>query len=430
MINSLYIAQSGLKAAQYSVDVTSNNIANENTDGYVKRIVNTSETTDSQDNIGNGVSFDGVTRSSSDYLYDKLVSQSSLSSYYTQEDSTLSDVETMFSETDTSGLSITLSNFYDSVESLRTNPSSSIYQNEVSTQAQTLVDGLKSLNSGLDDTLKTTKNQLEDQVDSVNNILEQIVSLNDQMTKSSTTSNDLLDKRDVLEKKLSNYVDIEVNRNSDTYNLKIAGVNVIFNNTNLSKVSIDGDFSDLNNLDTSLMVNNDKVSLTSGSLKSLTQNLTTSTSAISSYKQSLNDFAKALVDYTKTNSSVPLFSGTNAESLTYESDNVSSLTSDDLKNLSQMQWDNSVTIGGTSNTSFSDFYKNLLVTVSSNVENNSFKSDSQDAIVNSLETTYNNLTKVDSDQETINLLQYQAAYEANAKVITAVDEMLKTLLAM
>lgn len=430
MINSLYIAQSGLSASQYSVDVTSNNIANENTEGYVKRVVNTSETNDLQDDIGNGVSFDPVTRSTNSYLYDKLVSQSSLSSYYDQENSTLSEVETMFSETETSGLSTTLSNFFDSIESLRTNSSSSIYQNEVSTQAQMLVDNLQSLNSGLDDTLNSTIDQFKDQVDSVNNILKQIVYLNEQMIQSNTTSNDLLDKRDALEKELSNYVDIKVDRNSDTYNLKIAGANVISNNTNFNEVTINADFSDLNNLDTSLMVYNTKLSLSSGSLKSLTQNLTSETSTISSYKQSLNDFAKALVDYTTNNSSVPLFSGTDASSLTFEKNNISSLTSDDLENLAQIQWDESVTIGTTSDTSFSEFYQNLLVTISSNVENNNFKLDAQDSIVNSLETTYNDLTKVDPDQEMINLLQYQAAYEANAKIITAVDEMLQTLLDM
>ena len=105
------------------------------------------------------------------------------------------------------------------------------------------------------------------------------------------------------------------------------------------------------------------------------------------------------------------------------------LTSDDLENLAQIQWDEDVTIGS-SKTSFTEFYQDLLVTISSNVENNSFKLESQDAIVSSLTSTYNNLTKVDSDEEMINLLQYQAAYEANAKVITAVDEMLQTLLNM
>ncbi len=429
MINSLYIAQSGLNTSKYSVDITSNNIANENTEGYIKRVVNTSELSSLEDDIGNGVSFDGVYRTTSVYLYDKLLSQSSMASYYEQENSILSNLEIMFSETETSGLSTTLSSFFNSIESLRTDSSNLIYQNELSTQAQNLVDGLQSLNEDIEDSFQTAIEQLQDQVESVNNLLEQIVYLNEQIIQSSTASNDLLDKRDTLEKELSNYVDVEVDRTSDTYNLKIAGVNVIFNNTNLHEVSIDADFSDLDNLNTSLMIYNNKLNLSSGSLKSLKENLTTQTSNISSYKQSLDDFAKALVDYTTANSNTSIFSGTNVSTLAFEENNVSSLTDTDLENLAQIQWDEDVSIGSTT-TSFSEFYQNLLVTISSDVENNNFKLESQDSIVNSLETTYNNLTKVDQDQEMINLLQYQAAYEANAKVITAVDEMLQTLLNM
>ena len=167
-----------------------------------------------------------------------MVSQSSLSSYYDQEDSILNNIETMFSETESSGFSITLSNFNDSIESLRSDPTNLIYQNELSTQAQSLVDGLQSLNSSLEEEISDTKSLLQDQVDSVNNLLKQIVFVNKQIVDSNTSSYDLIDKRDTLEKELSNYVDIEVNRDSDTYNLKIAVVNVIFNNTNLHEVSV------------------------------------------------------------------------------------------------------------------------------------------------------------------------------------------------
>ena len=533
MIDSLYIAQSGLNTSRYAVDVTSNNIANENTDGYIKRVVNTSEISGLESDIGNGVSFDGVTRNSSVYLYDKLVSQSSMASYYDQENSILSNVEIIFSETETSGLSTTLSNYFDSLESLRSDSTNLIYQNDLSTQAQSLVDGLQSINDELNDTLDTTTQQLNDQVDTVNNILEQIVYLNKQMLENNTASNDLLDKRDALEKELSNYVDIEVNRKSDTYNLKIAGVNVIFNNTNFHEISVrenniaqkdiytssdlaDSNFSDgdeisitLNNtttlslsanvsgsnenelkqqivdaissssdfsnytafLDTSnnliiksniegeegefdisisvnenkisknsssveaqnnisLAVYNNELSLTSGSLKAITQELTSTSSNIYSYKNSLDSFAKALFDTVNSNSSIPLFKGSSVDTLSFEKENITSLTNEDLENLAKIQWDKSLTIGNSSNTSFSEFYQNLLVTVSSNVENNNFKLESQNTIVNSLQSTYDNITKVDPDQEMINLLQYQAAYEANAKVITAVDEMLQTLLAM
>ena len=174
MIDSLYIAQSGLNTSKYSVDVTSNNIANENTEGYIKRVVNTSELSSLEDDIGNGVSFDGVYRTTSVYLYDKLLSQSSMASYYEQENSILSNLEIMFSETETSGLSTTLSSFFNSIESLRTDSSNLIYQNELSTQAQNLVDGLQSLNEDIEDSFQTAIEQLQDQVESVNNLLEQI----------------------------------------------------------------------------------------------------------------------------------------------------------------------------------------------------------------------------------------------------------------
>ena len=45
-----------------------------------------------------------------------------------------------------------------------------------------------------------------------------------------------------------------------------------------------------------MAVYNNKLSLTGGSLKAITQELTSSTSNIYSYKNSLDEFAKALVD--------------------------------------------------------------------------------------------------------------------------------------
>lgn len=238
MLSSLYIGKSGLDASRYSVEVASNNISNENTEGYIKRVVNTSELSNLEDDIGNGVSFDGVSRSANQYLYDKLVSQNSQESYYIQENSILSNIETMFSETDSTGLSVTLSDFFSTLESLRSDSSNIIYQNQFSTQAENLVNELKSLNDNLDETINSLDEQLSDQVSQVNSILENIVYLNEQIRDSNTESYDLIDKRDLLEKELSNYVNIEVDRTNDNYNLKIAGVSVIFNNTNLSEVSI------------------------------------------------------------------------------------------------------------------------------------------------------------------------------------------------
>lgn len=431
MINSLYTAQSGLNTSKYSVDVTSNNIANENTEGYVKRVVNTSELSSLDDDIGNGVSFDGVTRTTSVYLYNQLVAQNSQASYYEQEDSILSNIEIMFSETEDTGFSTTLSEFFDSVESLRSDPNSLVYKNELSNQSELLVDGIKSLYTSLEESQDDTRSLLNDQVEEINTILQNIADLNEQMIQNNTTSNDLLDKRDALEKELSNYVNIEVGTGS-SYSLKIGGVNAIFNNTNVYEVSIKEDTSINGDLNTSLTIYNNQLNLTSGSTKALTNELTTSSSNILAYKQSLDDFAKAFVETIDANSETSIFTGTDVSTLEFVSNNINDLTSDDLENLVQIQWNDEINVDSTtSNTStFSEFFQNLLVSISSDVENNSNKLDSANAIVNSLESTYNELTKVDTDEEMVNLLQYQAAYEANAKIITAVDEMLQTLLDM
>lgn len=533
MMNSLYTAQTGLNTARYSIDTTSNNIANENTQGYKKRVVETSEISLINSGItGQGVSFDGVTRSTSMYLYQQLVNQSSLQSYYEQEDSILSNIEIMFSESDTSGFSITLSNFFDSIETLRNDPNNLIYQNELANQSDILVSSLQTLYSNLEESQSSNFQLLEDQVENVNTIMEQIVYLNEKIMQSSDVANDLLDKRDQLELELSSYVDIDVDTSNGNYVLKVGDTTAIFNNMNLNELSIveeysaqkdiyktielddanvsDGQIvnltlnngitlsivantsgasenelkqqivdtinnsSDLSSLNAHLDSSNNlivtsveegenakfdlaisvddveiqksessidasnaisvaiygnDITLEGGSIKSLTENLTSSTSHISEYKQNLDDFANALVEITMSASSTQLFSGASVNSLSF-TNNISELSTKDLDNLAQIQWNTEITIdsNSTDTSSFSQFYQNLLVTISSDVENNAFKLESQEAIVNSLGNTHDNLTKVDPDEEMINLLQYQAAYEANAKVITIVDEMLQTLL--
>lgn len=426
MINSLYTAQSGLSTSRYAIDTVANNIANENTEGYKKRTIETSEISLGDSSIGSGVSFDGVSRTTSQYLYNQLISQVSEQEYLSQEDEILSQIEILFSETDTSGLSVTISNFFESIENLRSTPSNEIYKTAFESQSEILISSLQDLYSDLETIEENTLSQLNNEVETINVTLEQIVYINEQIQQNGE-SNDLLDKRDALEMQLSEYGDIEVDTSNDNYSLKIGGSTVIFNNTNLHEVSI---VEDTNS--TYLTVYNNELNLVGGSLKSLTENLSEETSSISSIKQSLDDFTKTLVEEINSNSTSDLFSGDSVSTIVFNSSAINDLTSNDLEAIAQIQWGEDYNIDSTSTdtTSFSAFYQALLVQVSSNVENNNFKLEAQETVVQSLSTTLANQTSVDTDEEMIKLMEYQAAYEANAKVITVVDEMLQTLLAM
>ncbi len=104
-----------------------------------------------------------------------------------------------------------------------------------------LVSGLQSIYSNLEDLQESNFSLLEDQVDEVNSILEEITYINKKIQQNGET-NDLLDKRDLLEKQLSNYADVEVNTDNNNYKLSLGGETVIFNNTNLSEVSVSEEY--------------------------------------------------------------------------------------------------------------------------------------------------------------------------------------------
>jgi flagellar hook-associated protein 1 FlgK len=238
VLSTLSVSQSGLNAAKIAVENVSNNIANENTVGYKKRVVQLSELEQMNSGFtGRGVSADNAYRITSQYMYDKLISENSKLSYYSKSSSMLSSVEAIFKETTNSGLSSDLNRYYQSVENLRTNPNSQVYKTALQNQGTVLVESLQNLYTSVENQQKSEKSALYTNVGDVNDTLKQIGIINEKIGKYGET-NDLLDKRDQLESELSNYADISVSRDNGFYELKISGQTAISNNTNVKTLNI------------------------------------------------------------------------------------------------------------------------------------------------------------------------------------------------
>lgn len=238
MISTLSVSQSGLNAAKTAVENVSNNVANENTPGYKKRVVQVSELSQMDSQFaGRGVGVDGVYRITSQYMYDKLISENSKVSYYDKLSSMLGSVESIFKETIDSGFTADLNRYYQSVENLRANPSSQVYKTALQNQGQILVGSLQNLYLGVETQQANEKKGLYANVDGVNNILKEIGSINEKIQKYGE-NNDLLDKRDQLELELSSYVDVSVSRESGYYELKIGGETAISSNTNVRTMNV------------------------------------------------------------------------------------------------------------------------------------------------------------------------------------------------
>jgi flagellar hook-associated protein 1 FlgK len=84
--------------------------------------------------------------------------------------------------------------------------------------------------------------------------------------------------------------------------------------------------------------------------------------------------------------------------------------------------------GGTA--SFNDFFNAMVGSVGSDVRHASVNAEHEAAMVAQLENYRESVAGVSLDEEMINLVKYQHAYEAAARVITTVDEMLDTVLNM
>ena len=70
-----------------------------------------------------------------------------------------------------------------------------------------------------------------------------------------------------------------------------------------------------------------------------------------------------------------------------------------------------------------DFYSRIVFQVGSNVSNASAELDSSGLILQQLQNQRSAISGVSLDEEATNLLRYQRAYEASARVITTIDEL-------
>ena len=236
MLNTLHVAQSGLQASKTQVENVMNNIANENTPGYKKRVVNTSEVghVPSQP-TGLGVSVDGVARITDDYMYDKLVTEAGKLNDMKTLNSLLNSIEAIFHETDDAGLSADLNRYFKSLENLKTSPNNTIYKNDLKNNGNILVKNMQEIYKNIEELEESTKKEAELGVKEVNNILKDIGAISKKIEETPGPNNDLLDKRDKLEKDLAKYIDVEISR-EDPYQLKIAGITAIRFGTDVNEI--------------------------------------------------------------------------------------------------------------------------------------------------------------------------------------------------
>lgn len=239
---SLYVGASGLQSAQNALNTTANNLANVNTEGYVRQQVVFS---DKQYNIlkdpskvtnlqqhGLGVDIGDVVHARDVFLDKAYRLESGRSAFYEVCYETAVYVEDLLQELDGEEFKGSVEDLWTAFQELAKTPADSVAQSLVLqkselllSRGQTLYDDLKLYQNNIDQ-------QIKQDVDRMNEIGEQIYDLNIQIQRVESnkveTAMTLRDVRDKLIDELSTYANINVREDSSSFVfISIEGVDFV-----------------------------------------------------------------------------------------------------------------------------------------------------------------------------------------------------------
>ncbi len=216
---------SGINAQQARIAAAANNIANVDTDGYVRRTVDLSVNKSSSlgaggVNVGNGVDVSGLIRQSSKYL-EKLLRESNGDFQAASVlDEYLDRVESLFSlDKDQVTIGTALNNFFSAAGDLAMNPANSELRATFLTRAQELCASINNTYDTIASLQIETDDRIATEIETLNSITSQIANLNSLIkgkeAAGNTVAADERDERDQLLVKLSQKMDVNITEISD-----------------------------------------------------------------------------------------------------------------------------------------------------------------------------------------------------------------------
>lgn len=208
---------SGLFANQRSLGIVSHNIANANTEGYSRQVMNTKAykpqvLVGGMGTLGVGVDVTAVKQIRDSYLDFKYRTEMSVKGEWDARASVLTELEGIFNEPSDSSIAELLDQYYESLQSLNKNPENLTARTLVRQNTIALSEGVQRISTMLKNLQADLNFQFKSAVGEVNSISDQIAKLNETIYKAELEggiANDVRDQRNVLVDKLSELVKID-----------------------------------------------------------------------------------------------------------------------------------------------------------------------------------------------------------------------------
>lgn len=213
MVNGIYTQRLGLNTVGH-------NISNSNTEGYSRQTAHAAATPSSEvytlagaSQVGNGSTVTSVIRARDIYADRQYWKENSTDGYYNGKANNYAKIESIFNDSDNSGVQNAMEKFYQAWQDCSTTASSD-------TSRQNVINAGQNFAQSLQIAAKQTKEQIDSLYDDIslsvvkmNRLMGQVVELNKNIAGIEATgahANDLRDQRDLIVDQLTSMTDITV----------------------------------------------------------------------------------------------------------------------------------------------------------------------------------------------------------------------------
>jgi len=450
-MNSIFdIAKSGLFSARQSSTIVSNNIANANTPGYTRQRADLSATVMRKNGytVGRGVTVKQVEQLRNHLTDQQIMKKDSALGNLNEQNRVYKQLQSTLTSNSGNGLDTQLSNFFNAFSQLSNNPQDISQRNALLSKAKTLMAGFHNAANNLENIARQTKKSAQSRVKKINDLLQNLQSVNKEIARSHANGKPDLNGKDQQTqqlKSLSKLVNVgKIYNKNGTVEVRIGGITVL-GGGQVSTVKAE---TAPGKHVFRLRLDNGKLIKPGGGALAADQSMIQT--VIPNTEQHLNNMAKTLVQQVNKihssgyglNDSVQrnFFNSTNIsaqdisinKSLLNNPGNIAASSAPGeagnnniaikLSNLQNKKVLNNQTLGSNA-VSLMSKPGNRITELKSQI-------DTQKSAKQLLFNQQQSQSGVNIDNQLTNLIKYQNAYQASAKVITAGRQMSNTLLSI
>lgn len=463
LFGTLNLGARSLQTQQTGIEVAGHNLANVNNPAYARQraVIQTSTPVETAIGLkGNGADAVAINQIRDTLLDSQIRTEASVKGSLQAQEEALqyaqANLGQQISSTSSTtslgkgGLADGLNKFFNAFQELAANPTSQGQRQVVLQQAQDLASQFNQIDSRMS-SLRTTMDQsLGVDVTKANQLMKDIAGLNDQISlsefKTGGAANDLRDLRAQKLEELSTLVKIDTTEQSNgMVDISVAGVALVTGNTQTDTLETYN--AGAGQMLVRTVTGQQAITPTSGHMQGVIQARDVELAGLQTNIQNL---AAALITQVNTihaagfsltgTTGANFFTGTTAGNMAVNAALLSSPSLIQASGVSGASGDNQVALAlaqlgkqaqGTLGTqTFSQYYGQTVASLGQSIANVESEMENQQIVDNMLAKQRQSVMGVSLDEEMTDLVKFQKAFEASARLITTVDEMLTTVIGM